>query len=83
MRSATLARMNSESLTPDQKARLLARITRDAVYYHRLMRRMEHLKWPRDDPVFRRTEVAAERLHDLRVYVEQVHETLGRPPFGG
>jgi hypothetical protein len=35
-------------------------------------------EWPRYDPLFIRPEFAAQRLHDLRVYVEQVHRQHGR-----
>jgi hypothetical protein len=61
--------MNSEDLTKEQAWKINRGLTRVQVYLFRLGRRMEHVGFPRDDPLYKLVNAAIEGLRPLVAHV--------------
>jgi hypothetical protein len=56
---------SSADLTPQQRDALISVLRRQSSYLHRLVRRMQTLGWPKDDPMFARALRARDAVLSL------------------
>ena len=72
--------MTSDDLKRQEVETLAGILAKHLRFYCRLVKRMEELKWPLRDPVYRRAVGARDSVSALKTFVEDVGRDAPLPP---